>query len=213
MKDFHTSKFYETDLLTCHYGSDLFFTITPQMFLPPWLQHFHLEQFVILDYSGIQVTKKDIAFVFLCEVLKISACKSSRFIHAMRSVENKGISNLVPYQFYELVRTYAALRNCTIPKFPDETGLIFQQIRHITDRLPVVELIDPLVRDYAKLVDSQFREKYSANILYNNQTASMIEISSYSVTTIDRETILASLEWRQIINSIVKSGYRNNLCM
>ena len=155
---------------------------------------FGQENLIIVDYDGVNAAKKDIAFVFVCEVLGILCSKASRLNIAATHENEK--PNMAIVQFIYLLKFFVhshRLRFCAF-----DVGTIHELIRVYRDRDFKFPLNTPRLqhlRNYSIAEDNMFRKEYSSLIHYNNQSAAMEILNDFVIEEINLYSFYESGFW------------------
>lgn len=156
-----------------------------------YAQEFGKENMTIIDFNGVMAVKKDMAHVFLCEML--GAQCNMEIIPDERSHPSL---DLLTHYLFILVRNLAKTLQCKV-------SLSKQKYRKIVDgyeeldlkALPVNELRFEGMAELARRVDAEIRRDFSDIMLYNNREAAMSALNKFSVREVDANKFHDSVVW------------------
>jgi hypothetical protein len=164
---------------------------------------FGLHNIILVDYNGVKAQGKDIAYVFVCEILKVLCLKSS-ILNTVAAKENEK-PNIPLLHLIYLLRYYIQSLGYQFCVFDGEfIGSLVKFYKNRKNSLPAAL---PLIRsnlaflqDHAHMIDQSLRLRYASSLLYNNVTASKEVIKSFVAEEIDEMSFYDDLNWMKFLS-------------
>jgi hypothetical protein len=150
-----------------------------------YVQVFEEENMIVVDYYGVEATKKDIAYVFVCEILGVYCKEATELNNGKASQENSSL-NMVYLHYLYLLDIYLNthfMRRCVF-----DTNFLYWEAAGLTARkieFPTKVSHFDFYRDLAIRKDKSFQEKYTPRFLYGNHEANVQKINDFHVDELD----------------------------
>lgn len=171
-----------------------------QMLVERYQQVFDPKDITIVDYDGVNAFRKDIAYVFVCEILK-TLCSHSESLNVNAIRENHK-PNTTHLHLVFLLRNYVHMRGHKICKF--DVKFISDSVNYY--RLKKIDL--PTIRSNLKILhplslslDEKFRASFGSKIMYNNQSAARQIIQNFIAEEIDEHLFFHKHRWMKFLNA------------
>jgi hypothetical protein len=150
-----------------------------------FVKAFGVENMIIVDYYGVDAAQKDIANVFVCEILGVYCHKAAELNNGKASQENSHFDMVYLHYLY-LLDIYLSshfMRRCVIHSrflYGEAAGLAKRKIE-----FPIKVSQFEFYRDFAIEKDKHFQEKYKQRFLYGNHEANVRQINDFHVDEMD----------------------------
>lgn len=160
---------------------------------------FGMRNLVIIDYDGVNAARKDIAYVFVCDVLK-TLCTESEGLNEKALRENRK-PNIPFLHLVYLVQRHIQARGNTVCKFDD--SFISETMRYFVTRKlspPIIRSDVAFLHPLSRAFDIEFRKEFEAIIRYSNQSATWESINQFYAEEIDEQTFYFDHGWIKFLN-------------
>jgi hypothetical protein len=169
---------------------------------------------MIVDYHGVMSSRKDLVYVFLCEIVKV-LCFKTRFMNTKTTHENKR-PNEKYIHLIALLRDYVhfhGYRFCRI-KIGEFSRTLLAYYNDLKPNPPVKVSHLTLLYPYSQALDEKFRNKYNTRLLYDNQTAAIMSMQKLEAVEINEREFYADPEWKKWLQKELERLLRNKkICL
>jgi hypothetical protein len=158
-------------------------------------QIFGEENLVVVDYYGVEAAKKDVAYVFVCEILGVYCNKAAELNNGKASQENPHF-NMVYLHYMYLLEIYLNthfMRRCVF-----DTNSLYWEVAELCTRkieFPTKVSHFDFYRDLAIEKDKNFREKYEKSFLYGNHAINVQKINDFQVEELNVIAFYRDPKW------------------
>jgi hypothetical protein len=154
------------------------------------------ENLVVVDYYGVEAAHKDIAYVFVCEILGVYCHKAAELNNGKASQENSHFNMLYLHYLYllEIYLNTHFMRRCVL-----DTNFLYWEAGGLTARniqFPTIVSHFEFYRDFAIEKDKNFRETYKNRFIYSNHTANAQKIDDFHVDELDVIAFYRDPKWQ-----------------
>jgi hypothetical protein len=174
----------------------------------------------IVDLYGSNAAKKDLNYVFLCEIAGI-LCDESEMFEELKSLQlhdSEPQAVITERQMGFLFAEFALQRNCTMV-FSEKKSKAREFLRKILNRHKWKEPIPVRavnISEYANLsleIDRNCRSEYGKYFVNGNAEANALKVQPLPVVMeVDREAALGK-QWRQEMRSHLRTARKKGLCI
>jgi hypothetical protein len=167
-----------------------------------WGNQFGRDNLVLIDYYGMEGARRDIAHVFLCDIMGF-LCDS---LHRLPFGSDNNVHwNPVNMHFLNILDNVLNTKKMTFCLF----RTVFQQ--EYLDYLTAKNISFPffsskwefLIPERLRL-DNDVHDKYGAHMLYSNRTINEEKIRSFHTEQLDVNRVLQDVKWINFINAEMK---------
>jgi hypothetical protein len=150
---------------------------------------------ILVDYYGVETAQKDVAYVFVCEILGVYCNKAAELNNGKASQENSHF-NMVYLHYMYLLEIYLNthfMRRCVL-----DTNFLYWETAGLSKRqveFPTKVSHFDFYRDLAIEKDKNFQEKYKKRFLYGNHEANVRQINDFHVDELDVIAFYRDPKW------------------
>jgi hypothetical protein len=160
-----------------------------------YLKAFGKENLIIVDYYGVEAAKKDVAYVFVCEIMGVYCRKAAELNNGKAGHENSHLDLVYMHYFYlwDLYLNSHFMRRCT-----QDTSFLYWEIGALSNRkikFPTKVSYFDFYRPSSIDKDKKFHEKYQKNFLYGNHGANVQKIHDFHVDEMDVIAFYRDPKW------------------
>jgi hypothetical protein len=160
-----------------------------------FVKAFGEENMIIVGYYGVEAAQKDIAYVFVCEVMGVYCTKATELNTGKASQENSHFDMVYLHYLYLLDIYFNAhfMRRCVI-----HSRFLFFEVAGLTKRkieFPTKVSHFDFYRDFAIEKDKSFQEKYKNLFLYGNHAVNVQRINDFHVDELDVIAFYRDPKW------------------
>jgi len=160
----------------------------------------------VIDLAGVSAAQKNVAHVFVCEVVGV-LCNRTELFQANDASTSNAAYNLVPSQVFTILNIVISAQgngSCHFcgPQLDDYEHFAARlrlQNHTLPEPLPLATSRMSMLHPYARRLDTAFRRKYGSAMLYNNQTATHDNLANMKVEELNTETFLNDPVWKKWI--------------
>lgn len=172
-------------------------------FLNAYASTFGRDDLTIVDYDGAKAAKRDIALVFLCDIMGI-------LCDAKLPLANKPVNSqplMLKFNLFHIVRNYLLGLGCSFHQAltPANVLEIIQGYDRLVEELPIIRMNAPILQDLAQRVDDQLRREFGDRMLYNDPIAARRQIESFYYYEVDEHAFLSNTTWTTWMRKEVKT--------
>jgi hypothetical protein len=160
-----------------------------------YIKAFGEENLIIVDYYGVEAAKKDIAYVFVCEIMGVYCRKTAALNTGKAGHENSHL-DLVYMHYFSLWDMY--LNSHFMRRCSQDTSFLYWEINALSYRkikFPSKVSYFDFYRPFSIEKDKQFHEKYQKNFLYGNHAANVQKIHDFHVDEMDVIAFYRDPKW------------------
>jgi hypothetical protein len=153
---------------------------------------------VIVDYDGAQAAGKDIALIFVCDILQMQ-CDESTIKKNYVAHENEK-PNVVLLHLMYLIRFYAHTQGYVFCDFGYKA--MNDLLKNYSGRKlkpPIMSTSLLSLHLYSRAVDEKYRAAYQERMLYSNQSATIESMKSLRIDMIDEMAFYNSTHWLKFL--------------
>lgn len=173
----------------------------------------------IIDLYGTIAAKKEIYFVFLCEVAGVMCNSTQKDMKDLQTHESESQSMVYKRQMAFLFAEYAARHDCKMD-FAQKKSKARELMRSIVTNQEGKEASIPLrsvnLTRYALLsldMDRKFRAAYGKHFVNGNAEANAMKVRPPpSIQEVDRAAVFGRRRWRRVMVGHLKAAQRRGLC-
>jgi hypothetical protein len=181
-----------------------------------WGNVFGGENIIVVDYDGVNAAGKDLAYVFVCEIMK-TMCgddQNEGGIWGGQVAHENEKPNILFLHLVYLVRFYVQTQGFSICSFDypfiTETLKLYEA-RRLTP--PLLQSHLKVLQFFSKNMDSQFRYYHSSKILYSNETAAMKVLEGFTAEEVDEFSFYNDPNWMKFLkDEFWRLKKQNKLC-
>jgi hypothetical protein len=160
-----------------------------------YIKAFGEENMIIVDYYGVQASNKDIAYVFVCEIMGVYCHQAAELNNGKASQENSHLDLVYLHYIYllDLYLNSHLMRRCVL-----DVKFIYWEISGLAGRkiqFPTKVSHFDFFRELAIQRDLDFRETYKKNFLYGNRDANVQKIHDFHVDEMDVIAFYKDPKW------------------
>jgi hypothetical protein len=160
-----------------------------------FVKAFGEENMIIVDYYGVEAAQKDIAYVFVCEVMGVYCSEATELNTGKATQENPHL-DLVYLHYLYLLDIYLNthfMRRCVV-----DTRFLYWEVAGLTKRkieFPTKVSHFDFYRDFAIEKDKSFQEKYKQRFLYGNHAVNAQHINDFHADEMDVIAFYRDPKW------------------
>jgi hypothetical protein len=160
-----------------------------------YIKTFGEDSMIIVDYYGVETAHKDIAYVFVCDVMGVY-CSKANELHTGKAGQENPHFNMVYLHYLYLLDIYLNthfLRRCVL-----DTNFLYWEVAGLTARkieFPTKVSHFEFYRELAVENDKSFQEKYKKRFLYGNHEVNVQRINNFHVEEIDVVAFYRDPQW------------------
>jgi hypothetical protein len=153
------------------------------------------ENMIIVDYYGVEAAQKDVAYVFVCEILGVY-CNKANELHTGKAGKENPHFNMVYLHYMYLLEIYLNthfMRRCVL-----DTNFLYWEVAGLSKRkieFPTKVSHFDFYRDFAIENDKMFQEKYKKRFLYGNHEVNVLRINDFHVDELDVIAFYRDPKW------------------
>jgi hypothetical protein len=175
------------------------------------------ENIVVVDYYGAETAKKDIAYVFVCEILQ-AMCNQSALLNTVEKNRENTKPNEVYLHYLSLFKFYLhahSVQFCT--RDMDNNLMYLAELEKRKVEFPATTSTSngqlKVLRGTAIHRDAKFHAKYRHLILYSNHEANLKKIEDFKFSEVDTDRFLGDARWQSFMKQEMQTFLRNGkLC-
>jgi hypothetical protein len=180
-----------------------------------YISVFGEKNFILVDYYGVQARKRDIAYVFVCEILKVMCLETALLNGDKRVVRHENEKpNAVYLHYIYLFNLYLnthLMQLCTRDYRTNAAYIEELTKRNIT--FPAIISKLSLFREDAMEKDRKFHKDYGQLMLYNNHTANAEKIQLFQFEEVDIAQFSQNASWQLFMNKEMLSFiHKREIC-
>jgi hypothetical protein len=168
---------------------------------------------IIVDYYGVEAANKDIAYVFVCEILQ-AMCSQSALLNTVEKKRENTKPNEVFLHYLSLFKFYMhahSVQFCTRDYQTNAAYIADLEKRKI--RLPTTSAQLRVFRRSAIDLDAKFHAKHGHLMLYNNQKANLKKIDDFQFEEVDMDQFSGNVTWQSFMKQEMQTFLHNGkLC-
>jgi hypothetical protein len=160
-----------------------------------FVQVFGEENMIIVDYYGVEAAKKDVAYVFVCEVMGVYCKEATELNNGKASQENSHFDMVYLHYMYllEIYLNTHFMRRCVF-----DTNSLYWEVSDLYARnIPFPTKVShfDFYHDLAVEKDKKFQEKYKQRFLYGNHAINVQKINDFHVDELNVIAFYKDPKW------------------
>ena len=159
-----------------------------------YVSTFGMDNVVLVDYYGAEAAAKDIAYIFVCDILRTMCPEASKLNEGLAAHENAQYDEVYVHFVY-MMNSFLNTRRQKICAITETFMRTYtSQLANRNVSLPVIQSTVPLLQEMAVARDSRFRADFGRSLLYGNVSANLRKIREFSVSSVDLPAFFSSRE-------------------
>jgi hypothetical protein len=160
-----------------------------------FVKAFGEENMIIVDYYGVEAAQKDIAYVFVCEVMGVYCNQAAELNTGKAGQENPHLDLVYLHYLYlfDIYLNTHFMRRCVL-----DTRFLYWEVASLAKRkieFPTKVSQFDFYQDFAIEKDKSFQEKYKQRFLYGNHAINVQKINDFHVDEMDVVSFYRDPKW------------------